>query len=515
MLPDPNFDVVCLGTGLTNSILVAALAKAGFSVAHIDSNDYYGSNEASLSLKEFVAKYPSISPVPQDLLRQSQSYSITLAPNVIPATGELIDNLVKSGVARYGGFRLVQKVGLYHADGTVKTVPGSKQDVFTNKTLSLVEKRRLMKFLMYAAGDGKDSFQLENPAEPFGEYLRREYQLKADIVHQLTYALGFCWSGTDPTLPCLVRIQRYLRSTGRYGPTPHLIAQYGSSGEIAQGFCRGAAVAGAVYILGRDIHQVSPRTSERKYSVALQRSKEDGDESLTLSCDLIVAEARYSSILSQVAEMQPVEQQSDELYSGCSVARCVAVLDRGLRFGADVTDETEAEEQDETRDLDTAILVFPPGCLGDNGLNVAVTALITGEGTMSVPKGSWLVHLSTPIAGTTPALETGTETKTEQILKPYLDALLVLTGPPVSEPLAVSYYVQPPARSFETTSSSIIISPDLAPSLALPEGSDTAATLAAELFWKVVKMLKPEDAEEIIELWPPLESQGDGDEDEF
>ena len=67
---------------------------------------------------------------------------------------------------------------------------------------------------------------------------------------------------TEPALPSLHRVRRYLRSTGRYGSSPFLVGYYGGTGEIAQGFCRVSAVSGGVYILGRcvDNELVSLRT---------------------------------------------------------------------------------------------------------------------------------------------------------------------------------------------------------------------------------------------------------------
>ncbi|QRW15741.1 Rab proteins geranylgeranyltransferase component A [Rhizoctonia solani] len=62
---------------------------------------------------------------------------------------------------------------------------------------------------------------------------------------------------TDQTLPALVRTRTYLRSVGRYGPSPFLIGHYGGAGELAQGFCRTCAVQGGTYVLGRKVLEVT------------------------------------------------------------------------------------------------------------------------------------------------------------------------------------------------------------------------------------------------------------------
>lgn len=50
-LPD-QFDVVILGTGLTESIIAAAASRVGKSVLHLDTRDYYGSEWTSLNFKQ-------------------------------------------------------------------------------------------------------------------------------------------------------------------------------------------------------------------------------------------------------------------------------------------------------------------------------------------------------------------------------------------------------------------------------------------------------------------------------
>ena len=45
-----GYDVILCGTGLTQSILAAALARAGKSILHCDNNDFYGDMDAVLPL---------------------------------------------------------------------------------------------------------------------------------------------------------------------------------------------------------------------------------------------------------------------------------------------------------------------------------------------------------------------------------------------------------------------------------------------------------------------------------
>ncbi|KAK5019004.1 Rab proteins geranylgeranyltransferase component A [Cryomyces antarcticus] len=46
------WDVLIAGTGIQQSLLSLALSRSGKKVLHIDSNDYYGGDEAAFSLQD-------------------------------------------------------------------------------------------------------------------------------------------------------------------------------------------------------------------------------------------------------------------------------------------------------------------------------------------------------------------------------------------------------------------------------------------------------------------------------
>ncbi|KAG6835391.1 hypothetical protein H0H93_001916, partial [Arthromyces matolae] len=127
---------------------------------------------------------------------------------------------------------------------------------------------------MFAGGDFENEKEFKAADQMvFSEFLSNAFSLKNELQSALVFALGFCLSATgtlhlqtpisaihpplEPTVPTLHRIRKYLRSVGRYGPLPFLVGQYGGTGEIAQGFCRAAAVCGGVYILGRRITSIT------------------------------------------------------------------------------------------------------------------------------------------------------------------------------------------------------------------------------------------------------------------
>lgn len=370
------------------------------------------------------SQFTSISYSPRTL-PQSRQYSISLLPSLIPSVGPLISSLVASGVARYGGFRLLERVGVYDPSGIVRNVPGSKEDVFKSTDITLLDKRRLMRFLLFAAGDFETKSELAGKEDmPFPEFLKSAFSLNEDAVTAVTYSLAYCASATgksgffrksyttkqfvDPSLPALRRVQRYLRSAGRYGPSSFLIGHYGGAGEIAQGFCRTAAVSGGVYILGRPISSITPYedvapedrpthsddpSAFPKYIIKLDEFPDP------LTSDLIISAQGYipSNLLHTTKLVAP-----SHLYESTPfvtpIARCIAIIDQPLSLSPatltpDPTSDLEDQSSDprsllSTSNLDTAVLVFPPSSLPTGGSATAsATVLMTGEGSMSTPSG--------------------------------------------------------------------------------------------------------------------------------
>jgi len=199
----------------------SALAKAGYKTVHVDPNDYYGGDHATLSVDEIVSwanlrsasvgnestnghlagqrnRFVSVSyhgsPPPA-----SRQYSISLLPSIIPSVGPLISTLVDSGVSRYGGFKLLEQVALYRSPGSVQSVPNSKEDVFKNRQISLIDKRRLMRFFTFVSSDFEDKPELhDKEATPFIDFLTSVFTLERSIAETIVFALAFCTSLQGP-----------------------------------------------------------------------------------------------------------------------------------------------------------------------------------------------------------------------------------------------------------------------------------------------------------------------------
>ena len=170
-------------------------------VLHVDPNPYYGASEASLTSNELLEWTEDV----QSGFRQgclaasfsgqasesSRSYSLSISPSVIVSTGPFITSLIDSGVSRYGGFKLLENVSMY-ASGGFKRVPASKEEIFKSKDLSLLDKRKLMKFLMFASSDFESSEELNNNTDKdFSKFLQDAFAIDQQLALTLAYALAF------------------------------------------------------------------------------------------------------------------------------------------------------------------------------------------------------------------------------------------------------------------------------------------------------------------------------------
>lgn len=223
-------------------------------------------------------------------------------------------------------------------------------------------------------------------------------------------------SPVEPTLPTLRRLRNYLRSGGRYGSSPFLIGDYGGIGDIAQGFCRAAAVGGAVYILSRKVLKIaqtapastpdSTNTTETTTNEAthtFEYTVDLNDFPDTLSCKMLISSPEHvPAQLRGAAHQLPKEFPDSPQMTIVAVARCILIIDQPLALKPPVVPQettkpaSESANQDESqpaapitqeRTIDTAIVVFPPTSVDGGSATHPATVLINGEGSLSAPKG--------------------------------------------------------------------------------------------------------------------------------
>ncbi|KAF7206777.1 rab proteins geranylgeranyltransferase component A 1-like [Nothobranchius furzeri] len=338
-----EFDVVILGTGLTESVVAAACSRVGQRVLHLDRRSFYAANWASFTFNglltwvqehnnesqpEMVNDFSDLLENGEELmhLSKSDSTSITnlqvfcytseeeedeaqcndalnttvgkektadeealkesagqimmlvmmmmmmmmmmvmvvmmmmmvvvmmmmmmmmvMIMMLMFSRGSLVELLIKSNVSRYAEFKNVTRILTYH-HGNVEQVPCSRADVFASRQLSVVEKRKLMRFLTSCMEETEE--QQAYYSRPYLEFLHDQH-LGDNLQHFLLHSIAMA-SPDTPTGEGLASTRHFLRCLGRYGNTPFLFPVYGL-GEIPQCFCRMSAVFGGVYCLRHSV----------------------------------------------------------------------------------------------------------------------------------------------------------------------------------------------------------------------------------------------------------------------
>lgn len=550
--PSSHYSHLLIGTSLTLSTLSAALSQSSKNrVLHIDPAEYYGSYNASLTLTQLVTElqrrtgsgqkdtrvnptasisFPyfaepeaaeaSSSRIPACLQSLDRHYSISLSPALQPAASPSLDVLVRSQVARYATFRLLQRTAVWDSQqGTLKTVPASKEDVFKSGELSLIEKRKLMKFLQSAAT--YDSSSSPENGKSFKTFLETKFSLPPHLVTAIMYGIALCSSEAETIGAAMERLKVHLTSVGRYGNSAYLVPQYGGAGEIAQGYCRAAAVHGATFILGKEIEKLTTEqvngqagdTDASRYQLKLK----DIDEVFTV--DYVVGEEELVQSVrgTQASASRPASSADAKLLQG------VLVLDRSVRIPAPAVTSSaassgEAKDAKEEEPLETGLIVFPPGSLAlqtGSYNESAITALVLGEGTFCCPKGQYVVHLTTEIRGRSDGddaasrakellyaakvkiLDLAADSPVEWVAKSK-DTSEVELRPANSEPLIEAYWLEdlpsdpgsplPSSSTLTTIPRHFLCSPS---SLPLPTLLNTSASQSAHLYYATLHGLQP------------------------
>lgn len=82
-LADGEYDAIILGTGLTECIISGLLSVQGKRVLHLDRNNYYGAETASLNLTDLFQKFRGTPP--GENLGHSRYWNVDLIPKFIMA----------------------------------------------------------------------------------------------------------------------------------------------------------------------------------------------------------------------------------------------------------------------------------------------------------------------------------------------------------------------------------------------------------------------------------------------
>ncbi|XP_053702914.1 rab proteins geranylgeranyltransferase component A 1 [Synchiropus splendidus] len=290
------------------------------------------------------------------LVKEGRRFNIDLVSKLMYSRGALVDLLIKSNVSRYAEFKNVTRI-LTYRNGSVEQVPCSRADVFASRQLSMVEKRKLMRFLTSCMEESEE--QQAYNGRPYAEFLR-DQQLGDNLQHFLLYSIAMATEVT-PTEVGLASTRHFLRCLGRYGNTPFLFPVYGL-GEIPQCFCRMCAVFGGIYCLRHSVQSlVVDKNKNRCKAVIDSRGQR-------ISCSHFVAEDSYVT-----AETKKT--------SARFLSRAVLITDGSVL-------PSDSEQQ-------VSMVTVPPEEAG----HPAVHMVELCSSTMTCMPGTYLVHLTCQSVG--------------------------------------------------------------------------------------------------------------------
>ncbi|KAK5653846.1 hypothetical protein OQA88_7770 [Cercophora sp. LCS_1] len=263
-----EYDVIVLGTGLTECILSGVLSVKGKKVLHIDRNDHYGGDAASVNLEVLFKKYGNYAKgtEPWKQYGRLNDWNIDLVPKFLMSSGELTNILVSTDVTRYLEFK--QVAGSYVQQGssskaTVAKVPSDAGEALRSPLMGIFEKRRMKGFIEWVG-----TFNVKDSATHKGldistctmKEVYDKFGLEPTTKDFIGHAMALY---TDDTYlerkggasEAIERIRLYGNSVARYGKSPYIYPLYGL-GELPQGFARLSAIYGGTYMLNTTVDEV-------------------------------------------------------------------------------------------------------------------------------------------------------------------------------------------------------------------------------------------------------------------
>eukprot|EP00536_Pseudo-nitzschia_multiseries_P000310 jgi/Psemu1/249356/estExt_Genewise1Plus.C_40140 len=454
-----EYDVVICGTGLVQSILASALARAGKSVLHCDGADYYGELDAVWTLPMVEESIQSVEA--ETILKEPpRMLALDATPAFVLASGRAVEGMLQSGVADYLEFKTLD--GLYWLEKDKKDddendekivlsrVPCNKNDIFATKLLAPMEKRRFMKFIQLCMDYATKMTVAEELKQHF---LIKNHKLSPKLRSIVRYALAWETEASSTSLANgMGALRKHLQALGRYGTTALLVPLYGS-GELPQAFCRSAAVFGATYLLRRELLAIE---------VANNNDRRNANE----SCEMIENRNKYvkgvflskDSSVDRTVEKDSQDQRKKVMTKAIKCSQVVIpvnAVDSSL-----LQEDSHAMNHSRKRIVrrisvlkgnliksdngeQRHVIFIPPCTIGNDH---AIHGVILDSSALVSPKGYTILHLTTTI--TNEATGTGKYDEKNMddaaaILERAQMAVLdsELTSRLSEEPLIEAYYV--------------------------------------------------------------------------
>lgn len=262
---DEEYDVIVCGTGLKECILSGLLSVSGKKVLHLDRNDYYGGECASLNITNLWQKFRPGTQPPKEL-GANRDWNVDLIPKFIMGDGDLVKILLKTRVSRYLEWKACDRSyvymptegGFFSSAKSIHSVPTTAQEGLKSSLMGVLEKPRFINFINFVVGWNEadpNSLQGLDPKRHTMAQVYQKFGLQEGTVDFIGHAVAL--ENNDEYLskacgPCIANQQLYLNSLMRIGGSPFIYPLYGLGG-LPEGFSRLAAINRGTYMLHKQV----------------------------------------------------------------------------------------------------------------------------------------------------------------------------------------------------------------------------------------------------------------------
>jgi len=262
---DEEYDVIVCGTGLKECILSGLLSVSGKKVLHLDRNDYYGGECASLNITNLWQKFRPGTEPPKEL-GANREWNVDLIPKFIMGSGNLVKILLKTKVSRYLEWKACDRSyvymptqgGMFSSAKSIHSVPTSAQEGLKSSMMGMLEKPRFINFINFVVNwdPAKPStLQGLDPKRHSMEQVYQKFGLAEQTVDFIGHAVAMFNNDSylkQPCGPAIDKMKLYVDSLMQIGGSPFIYPLYGLGG-LPEGFSRLAAINRGTYMLHKPV----------------------------------------------------------------------------------------------------------------------------------------------------------------------------------------------------------------------------------------------------------------------
>lgn len=301
---DEEYDVIVCGTGLKECILSGLLSVSGKKVLHLDRNDYYGGECASLNITNLWQKFRPGTDPPK-ALGANREWNVDLIPKFIMGSGTLVKILLKTKVSRYLEWKACdrsyvydpQEGGFFGGAKALHSVPTTAQEGLKSSLMGMLEKPRFMNFINFVVNwneEDKATTQGVDPKRHTMEQVYAKFGLQETTIDFIGHAVAlevnddYIKKACGPTLK---KLKLYVDSLMQITGSPFIYPLYGLGG-LPEGFSRLSAINRGTYMLHKPVDGFVYDDAGKVCGVK-SKNQETGAEEIA-KCKMVICDPSYA-----------------------------------------------------------------------------------------------------------------------------------------------------------------------------------------------------------------------------